>query len=85
VSERDAYDHYDQDEPDDEPDEYEDFDCHMHGDGQCGAAGSEECDFECPYMRDIRLEQHRQREARKAKRKQKSPQKRPPLGKATDV
>ena len=23
--------------------------CHMHADGQCGAAGSEYCDFECPF------------------------------------
>lgn len=30
-------------------DEY--FDCHMGPDGQCGAAGSEECDWECPVMR----------------------------------
>lgn len=26
------------------------FDCHMGNDGQCGAAGSEWCDFECPTM-----------------------------------
>lgn len=27
------------------------FDCHLGPDGQCGKAGSEECDWECP-MRD---------------------------------
>ena len=25
------------------------FDCHMDRNGNCGKAGSEECDFECPY------------------------------------
>ena len=35
---------------DDEDDEFElDFDCHMGRDGLCGAAGSEQCEFECPY------------------------------------
>lgn len=33
---------------DDDGDEF-DFDCHMGEDGQCGLAGSEECEFECPY------------------------------------
>jgi hypothetical protein len=32
----------------------DDFDCHMGPDGQCGAAGSEMCDFECPTMRAYR-------------------------------
>ena len=32
-------------------DDEEFFDCHMGRDGQCGAAGSEMCDFECPVMR----------------------------------
>lgn len=27
----------------------ENFDCGMGADGQCGHAGSEDCDFECPY------------------------------------
>jgi hypothetical protein len=41
---------FDEDEdPDFEPDEC-DFDCHMDRDGSCGKAGSEECDFECPYQ-----------------------------------
>lgn len=30
------------------------FDCHMDRNGQCGAAGSEDCEFECPYRRDQR-------------------------------
>ena len=30
-----------------------DFDCHMDRNGFCGKAGSEECDFECPY-RDLK-------------------------------
>ena len=42
-----------------EPDEFdreaeEDFDCHMGPDGYCGAAGSEDCEFECPYRREMR-------------------------------
>ena len=28
---------------------YDDFDCGMGADGQCGKAGSEECDWECPF------------------------------------
>lgn len=50
-----------------DPDEYDDpefddesgawpMDCHMHHDGQCGAAGSEWCEFECPVMADWRGE-----------------------------
>ena len=39
----------------------EDFDwveamCSMGPDGQCGQAGSEHCDFECPNMRAWRAE-----------------------------
>ena len=30
--------------------------CSMGRDGQCGQAGSEFCDFECPVMRSIRAE-----------------------------
>jgi hypothetical protein len=40
------------DDADDEEDPYESFDCHMDRQGFCGKAGSEECDFECPY-RDL--------------------------------
>jgi hypothetical protein len=29
--------------------EREEFDCHLDRHGFCGKAGSEECDFECPY------------------------------------
>lgn len=29
-----------------------DFDCRMDRNGDCGAAGSEECEFECPYNRN---------------------------------
>jgi len=39
-----------------EEDEFDSFDCHMTLDRRgkplgCGKAGSEECDFECPYRR----------------------------------
>lgn len=39
-----------EDEPDEE-DEFESFDCHRDRHGYCGKAGSEECEFECPYNR----------------------------------
>lgn len=52
------YDHdddYPYDDEDNEPDDpYENFDCHMDSRGSCGKAGSEECEFECPYRRTIR-------------------------------
>lgn len=32
-----------------EDDKEEYFDCYMGADGSCGLAGTEECDFECPY------------------------------------
>lgn len=36
---------------DDEDNEDEsDFDCHMGPDGSCGLAGTEACDWECPYQ-----------------------------------
>ena len=41
----------DEDDEGDFEDEWE-FDCHMGRDGLCGAAGSEECEFECPYRAD---------------------------------
>ena len=28
------------------------FDCHMDRNGNCGKAGSEECEFECPYRNE---------------------------------
>ena len=53
------YDHWKTTEPDpwefDEIDEDEDemaeaeMNCSMMPDGQCGQAGSEYCDFECPF------------------------------------
>ena len=45
---------FDQDEIDASGDDEEWFDCHMGPDGQCGAAGSEMCDFECPTMAELR-------------------------------
>lgn len=36
---------------DDEDDDYDTFDCAMDRRGQCGKAGSEECDWECPFNR----------------------------------
>lgn len=51
--EADRYDDCDdQIEDEYELDEYEAFDCHMGRSGHCGAAGSEDCEFECPYRRD---------------------------------
>lgn len=50
-------------EDDDEYDPEDDFDCHMGPDGQCGAAGSEMCDWECPVMAAI----HREEIARRQK------------------
>lgn len=44
---------YDDDGHEGEDDDDFDFDCHMRPDGQCGAAGSEMCDFECPTMAAI--------------------------------
>lgn len=38
---------FDDDSPDDQAEL--DFDCGMMDDGLCGYAGSEWCDFECPY------------------------------------
>lgn len=42
----------DDDDLDDEEDAF--FDCGLMDDGQCTSAGSEWCDFECPY-RDSEL------------------------------
>lgn len=35
----------------DEGDPFDSFDCAMDRNGQCGKAGSEECDWECPYQK----------------------------------
>ena len=40
-------DGYPYDDEDNEVDPF-DFDCHMDRHGNCGKAGSEECEFECP-------------------------------------
>lgn len=37
--------------PEEEQEEWDLLNCHMGRDGQCGAAGSEHCDFDCPVMR----------------------------------
>ena len=39
---------------DDDMDGWIEMMCGMSRDGQCGQAGSEFCDFECPIMRDVR-------------------------------
>jgi hypothetical protein len=38
---------------DDDESELDQFDCAMDRNGNCGKAGSEECEFECPYNRLI--------------------------------
>lgn len=47
-------DEFDDEYGDDEPDEDDWLDCGLMDDGQCMNAGSEQCDFECPY-RDSEL------------------------------
>lgn len=39
-------------DPDYLEDEEDRFDCGKGRDGLCGKAGSEECDFECPYRNE---------------------------------
>lgn len=56
-----------EDNDDYEPDEYEAFDCHMGRDGLCGAAGSEDCEFECPYRRDQYARERAKAERRRNK------------------
>lgn len=69
--ESDRYDDFDSQLDDEiELDEHEAFDCHMDRSGHCGAAGSEDCEFECPYRRD---QYAREREkARKAEERRRS-------------
>lgn len=57
------YDVHDDGESFDDMDDDEFFlmDCSMRPDGQCGQAGSEFCDFECPVMRDVRSQERRKR------------------------
>lgn len=53
------YEDYD-DFTDDEDDGWDDLNCQwMPGTGQCMAAGSEDCDFECPYRDDYQRESER--------------------------
>lgn len=42
------------DDGDDDEYDWLDQECHLNDDGQCGLAGTEHCDFECPY-RDSEL------------------------------
>lgn len=44
-----------------EPEDEDEFDCHMGRGGHCGAAGSEMCEFECPYRREQRESAHSRR------------------------
>ena len=48
TNDQDDFDFY-VDDPDE--DEFESFDCAMDRNGHCGKAGSEQCDWECPYQR----------------------------------
>lgn len=40
------------DDGDDDEDGWAEMMCHLHPDGQCGAAGSEYCEFECPFRNE---------------------------------
>jgi hypothetical protein len=44
-----------------EEDEEEFLDCAMDRHGACGKAGSEECDFECPYRAEQIARENRRR------------------------
>ena len=48
-------------------DDFDELLCSMGRDGQCGQAGSEYCDFECPIMA-AHIAEHRARSLRKEKR-----------------
>jgi hypothetical protein len=50
----------------DDPEHEDFFDCHMGPSGYCGAAGSEDCEFECQHRRE-------QRERAYARRKKDKP------------
>lgn len=49
---KEPFPYWEDEEPDLDEEEFE-FDCGMGSDGLCGYAGSEQCDFECPY-RDLK-------------------------------
>jgi len=51
---RDWTDEFETEDGDVDFDEDEYFDCAMNRRGNCGKAGSEECEFECPYRADQR-------------------------------
>lgn len=53
------YEEYDGDEDEEWP-----FDCGMDRNGNCGYAGSEECDFECPYRAEERRIRNKHAQAR---------------------
>lgn len=53
-------DHMLQDD-DPEDDDWDEMMCSMGPDGQCGAAGSEYCDFECKTMAAVRAESRAQK------------------------
>lgn len=48
-SDRDLYEYDPEEEEIEDDDEY--LDCAMDRRGNCGKAGSEECEFECPFNR----------------------------------
>ena len=54
----------DEESEDNFEDIFDEFDCHMGRDGLCGKAGSEECEFECPYRADQRERESRVPEER---------------------
>jgi hypothetical protein len=47
----DGYPYDDEEIEDEDENENEEFDCHLEPDGSCGLAGTEECDWDCPYNR----------------------------------
>lgn len=60
------WEEWDDKEFDDGDDGEFEFDCGMYPDGQCGKAGSEECDFECPVMAEIHRDHARARAQKSA-------------------
>ncbi len=59
---------FDEDEIDDDDESLllEGDDCAMNRQGHCGKAGSDECEFGCPYGRVKRFEKHQRAEKRPA-------------------
>lgn len=56
-------------DPTEGDEEAEDFECSMGPDGQCGAAGTEWCDFACPVMADLWEEEFEKRKRAASKRR----------------